>query len=331
MNLSDENISNLFKQKLENFESEPEIDSWSKIALSIPQKPKVEATENYNLNLNIFNVLTSLSMLLLVGVFSFVINDSEIDNKRLNNKLLDKKLVFVSKSDSIKKSDKLVIANTTINYSKHEIEKIASDKILEILLSDGSKVVLNKNAKLKYSKDFDQNRTVYLEGEAYFEITKHKLHNFSIVTTEGFYETNDSKIYINTKYDSLIQDFVFIESGTTKLINSLESIQLNNNKVFVISDKGTNIAEEELVTNYKSWVDNKLVFNNTLFKNVVYDLEKFYNVKLKVTNSNLYNCRFTGTFEKATFDETMEVLAHTFNFSQNFVDGSYVISGNGCK
>jgi len=58
------------------------------------------------------------------------------------------------------------------------IQQIAvpSRKIAAIVLSDGSKVWLNANSKLKYDANFvGQEREVFLEGEAYFVFRNSKL------------------------------------------------------------------------------------------------------------------------------------------------------------
>lgn len=50
-----------------------------------------------------------------------------------------------------------------------------------LTLSDGTKVWLNSQSKLKYPVAFnDTNREVYLEGEAYFEVTKDPHHPFHV-------------------------------------------------------------------------------------------------------------------------------------------------------
>lgn len=56
----------------------------------------------------------------------------------------------------------------------------------EIILSDGSIVWLNAGATLKLPKVFDQNhRTVYLEGEGYFEIAHNKKSPFKVMINKG--------------------------------------------------------------------------------------------------------------------------------------------------
>lgn len=46
-------------------------------------------------------------------------------------------------------------------------------KVKEVMLPDGTKVWLNQSATLRYPKEFSESeRDVYLDGEAYFEVTK---------------------------------------------------------------------------------------------------------------------------------------------------------------
>ena len=48
-------------------------------------------------------------------------------------------------------------------------------KVKEVMLPDGTKVWLNQSATLKYPKEFSESeRDVYLDGEAYFEVTKNR-------------------------------------------------------------------------------------------------------------------------------------------------------------
>ncbi|MDR0540822.1 MAG: FecR domain-containing protein [Dysgonamonadaceae bacterium] len=58
-------------------------------------------------------------------------------------------------------------------------------KVEQIVLPDGTQVWLNRSARLTYPKQFKgKTRTVYLEGEGYFEVSKNAAHPF-IVETKG--------------------------------------------------------------------------------------------------------------------------------------------------
>ncbi len=47
----------------------------------------------------------------------------------------------------------------------------AKDEVRELMLPDGTRVWLNKHTTLKYPREFsEEERSVYMEGEAYFEV-----------------------------------------------------------------------------------------------------------------------------------------------------------------
>ena len=69
------------------------------------------------------------------------------------------------------------------NFGYYSITEITGEKQVsnEIVLPDGSKVVLNAGSKLKYPETFaGDHRKVKLEGEAFFDVTKNQEKPFII-------------------------------------------------------------------------------------------------------------------------------------------------------
>ena len=57
---------------------------------------------------------------------------------------------------------------------------------INLILTDNTNVWLNANSKFKYSNGFSKkNRTVHLDGEAYFEVTKNGKKPFIVKTGQG--------------------------------------------------------------------------------------------------------------------------------------------------
>ena len=55
----------------------------------------------------------------------------------------------------------------------------------QIVLPDGTAVWLNSGSKLSYTEDFGKNnRTVYLDGEGFFDVTKNKKIAFEVYAGE---------------------------------------------------------------------------------------------------------------------------------------------------
>ena len=81
----------------------------------------------------------------------------------------------------------LGVMSSVIVYFGFKVSDKSSDRLAQseyfvplgsqskILLPDGSEVWLNAGSKLKYDKSFgDESRTVYIEGEAVFDVTRNK-------------------------------------------------------------------------------------------------------------------------------------------------------------
>ena len=69
------------------------------------------------------------------------------------------------------------------NQTEHQmLVAVANEGIVkEVVLPDGTKVWLNNAATLKYPREFsEKERNVYLDGEAYFEVTKNRHKPFTV-------------------------------------------------------------------------------------------------------------------------------------------------------
>ena len=70
------------------------------------------------------------------------------------------------------------IASNTIEI------KNTTSRIKTIFLPDSSKVELNPSSKIVYANNFQSNRKIEVEGEAYFKVKKDKKHPFQVFCNE---------------------------------------------------------------------------------------------------------------------------------------------------
>lgn len=211
----------------------------------------------------------------------------------------------------------------------------------KVKLPDSSSVWLNAGARMKYRANFENNiREVHLQGEGFFDVVKDSLRPF-IVSGNGI----DIKV-IGTKFnlmanadDNLIEA-TLVEGAIEVLGMTDPNTQSNvilkpgqkltlykeNDKYAVhsIQEAGLLIAEEmkspvkirnaKLVekTNVEittAWTENKLVFVKERFEDVKTKLERWYGVEIEVKDKEILDYRFTGTFEKQTFEQAMNALS----------------------
>jgi len=107
----------------------------------------------------------------------------------------------------------------------------SGDQYEQYVLPDGSEVFLNKYSRIQFKDDFDEERIVFLEGEAYFQVTAQETP-FLINTGYGEVLITGTEFNVNSKDGELA---VEVDEG---------SVEINTGKVKKTVHKG-----ERAVTN----------------------------------------------------------------------------------
>lgn len=179
-----------------------------------------------------------------------------------------------------------------------------------VVLPDGTRVVLNVDSELKYSKIFtDSIREVFLTGEAYFEVTRDTTRPF-IVHAGGMNvkvlgtSFNVRSYLADSDTRTTLVDGVVEVSGADISPVKLEPLQaaLLDREDRQLEVK--NVSKEEAI----SWKEGKLVFRETALEEVLEDLERKYDVQFDVRSEALYDYLYTGTFDNLAIEEVLQVL-----------------------
>jgi len=206
--------------------------------------------------------------------------------------------------------------------------KVPYGKKFEVTLSDSTLVYLNAGSSLRYPIQFikGKERKVFLEGEAYFNVSKDTENKFVVATAEmnvSVYGTIfNLSAYPEDKYINtvLVEGSVGISSskineGKEKEILKLEpgyKAEWNINTGNTIFDK----VDTDIFT---GWTEGRLVMKNLSFENIVKKLERHYNVDIKNNYENLNKEVFTASFDIESIDEVLASFSENraFNFEIN--------------
>lgn len=233
-----------------------------------------------------------------------------------------------------------------LNQTKDSVTLALNGERKSILLPDSTTVHLNSGSRLVYNKDFGNgNREVWLDGEAFFEVTKDATHPFLVntkrMTVKVLGTVFNVKAY-NTKEDietTVVEGKVEVslrENEEKKVILlPNEKIALRNNKILeagaavpaataplnykvqtVKLDKEKNDMPEEAV-----WIKEKVVFTDEPFEMVALKMERWYDIHIHFENEKLKNILMNGDFDKVDINEALRIL-------QMMVGFNYTINGN---
>lgn len=202
----------------------------------------------------------------------------------------------------------------------------------EITLPDNSKVILNANSTLKYPEKFNgSTRSVELQGEAFFDVTKDKEHAFIINTFDAYTKVLGTSFNIKAMSSN---DKVTVSVVTGKvevgIVRSDLKAQLIPGNTAIIDFKNTNIEKvENTIENINAWKTGSLNFDDQLISVLINDLELLFNVNIEA-NANILNCHFTGSFNKPELFEILNILELSNGITHIKKDGVIYLEGKGC-
>ncbi len=204
--------------------------------------------------------------------------------------------------------------------------KIPYGKTFKVQLSDGSLVHLNAGSQLKYPEHFTESeRKIYLQGEAYFEVTHNKEKPFIVQTSDTDIQVLGTKFNVSAYPDEKLVATVLVEGSvkvsekeTTKSTNVI--LTPGQLALWNKSAKKMNVTNVD-VEDFTSWIEGKLVFESKTFEEMLRVLQRKYNVTIENRYTDLNTGRYRGRFE----DESIEQIMKTFAKSRLF---SYTIKNN---
>ena len=167
-------------------------------------------------------------------------------------------------------------------------------KTCELVLPDSSRVWVNTGSTLLYPSDFKQldSRTVYLTGEASFQVSKNKEKPF-IVKTSGLDVQALGTVFTVKSYAGEDYTMATLEEGSVKVSlkeGAEESyvLQPSEQLVFSHTDKSVRMNRVDLSL-FRMARKGYLIFEDVTFEQMILTLEKKYGVTFQ------YNATRYGT------------------------------------
>ena len=193
----------------------------------------------------------------------------------------------------------------------------------EIVLPDSSKVDLNSGSKIIFNNNFDEGeRQVFLEGEAFFSVSKDKNSPFVVNANEIKVEVLGTKFNIKAYPEENIISTTLVE-GSLKVSNRNQSLVIKPSQK-LIYEKRTKSMKKMLLADTTpeiEWKEGRLVFRNESLAELELKLERWFDVDIDFADEKVKSKRFTGVLERESILETVSY----FGLSKYI---GYTIDGN---
>ena len=181
-----------------------------------------------------------------------------------------------------------------------------------LTLSDGTKVWLNSQSKIRYPVIFnDITREVYLEGEAYFEVAKDPQHPFHVNARNGVnIEVLGTSFNVRSYTDENAIETV-LEEGSVRMSQGKDAVILSpGNKAVYLPNEPIQLTTVNTEL-YTAWRHGQYIFMEESVENILKQLSRWYDIEVFYSNEAAKSVVFSGDVRKYddinTLLEAMEI------------------------
>jgi len=191
--------------------------------------------------------------------------------------------------------DKIVASNTAV---------------LTDTLPDGSLITLNKQSDISYPAKFKSQRTVKLQGEAFFKIASEKEKPFRVYTNGITITVLGTSFNVRNKGTTTE---IIVESGLVRVTDSLHSILLHPSEKLILHKGDTTLSRDATRSElYKYYRTKEFICDNTPLWQLAESLEEAYDVKIEIASPLLRQQKINTVFRNASLDQILSVIQETF-------------------
>lgn len=194
---------------------------------------------------------------------------------------------------------------------------VKSGSKTELTLPDGSRVQLNSASSITFDLSNKNSRTVYLNGEAFFDVAKDPKLPFRVMVGEMMVEVYGTSFNVNA-YDvnhvetALVSGKVFITAP--KLHTQQYSLSPGEMAVYNHNDSTISIshADIHLAT---GWLDEYLIFESEPLSQVIKKIERWYGMDVELRRKDIADDVLTGSFRHENIHNVLYSLSLQYNFN----------------
>lgn len=188
---------------------------------------------------------------------------------------------------------------------------------LQLTLEDGTRIWLNSSSSLRYPAHFDKSsRQVYLEGEAYFEVSADSLRPFSV------HAGGMTTIVLGTSFNVSTKDRVWnqvsLVEGKLKVSNrQFETPVWLQAGEMVRYDNARGVQEKNQfdVRGVTGWRNGLILFKKASRDDVLSKLEEWYGVDIELNGDKNQEWSVTAEYTNETLENVLTSLAYVHKFS----------------
>jgi ferric-dicitrate binding protein FerR (iron transport regulator) len=210
-----------------------------------------------------------------------------------------------------------------------------------IRLRDGTQVTLAPKSRVRYATDYGRaHRDVYLDGEAYFQVSPDSQRPLRVHTANSVSEDLGTAFVVTAYADQRATEVVVAEgrvalwgAGAGRAGGARPALVLEARDLGRLDLNGVASLQRGVdVGRRLAWTTGgALGFDGALLSDVVTALERWYDVEIRLADSALAARRLTATFTNEPIDLVLQRTALTLGLRVERAEGSVFVLRPGLR
>ena len=246
-----------------------------------------------------YAAVAAACLIAVISTVTVLMNQTGVENDILENISFQRSVqpvLFTSTAGevrSMQNGGELIASNNTDTTAVYHTVQTQRGGNFKLILPDRSVVWLNADTKVRYPANFLKDRTLELDGEAFFEVQKNG---------SAFYvkSAGNTIRVLGTRFN--VSAYVSKPVVTTLVHGSVEVSNRKDKLVLVPQQQATNaqpdapLAVRIVNTDiYTSWIDGVFEFESAKLTDIMEQLAQWYDIEVDYQSPKLKNVHFTGS------------------------------------
>jgi len=228
-------------------------------------------------------------------------------------------------------------------HSDHQSISNEGSDVKELVLPDESRIQLLPGSSIRFLRTFvSKKREVFLDGEAFFQVTPDKVRPFLVYTQEITTEVLGTSFLIKA-YKHQEEVVVTVKTGKVSVYTNIardpgqtkphqEVILSSNQQVIYNASEQltlkTLVSEPQVILPEPTLKDS---YTNAPVIQILTNLEENYGIDIRYDAAVLSNCTLTSDMSDEGFYEQIKIICNALGAQYKVVETAIVIEATGCN
>ncbi len=218
--------------------------------------------------------------------------------------------------------------NSSSVYDPSEMKEVfvAFGEQSVFTLEDGTQVTLDAGSSLSYPEKFRGNsRDVFLNGEGYFEVSHDPENPFVVHADNAEIEVLGTEFNVRAWHRhgqikvAVIEGKVSLNASESSI---KEAVVITEGEMSTLSQNGKPSKPQRVdVEKHIAWLNYEMEFNSVQLSEVLYQMERWYNIEINADDPKIQNLKITMLLTKRSIRDNLEFISTLANLD-------YTLSGN---